>query len=96
MKNRDREFLNTVIGERIEQLYEEHMDELRPHKDELMRLEKGYWSALDKLSEDDSEAVQAFTEHTFHQSANVEKVMYRLGVIDGIRLKNAMNAIENL
>lgn len=96
MTNRDREFLSTAIGERIEQLYEEHMDELRPHKDELIRLEKGNWSALDKLSVDDSKAVQAFTEHTFHQSANVEKVMYRLGVIDGIRLRSAMNAIENL
>lgn len=93
MTNRDGEFLDTVIGERIEQLYEEHMDELRPHKDELMRLESGYWSALDKLSKDDLIAVQAFTEHTIYQSANVEKIMYRLGVIDGIRLKNA---IENL
>jgi hypothetical protein len=90
----DLEFLGIAMMERIQQHYSTHHEETKADFERLVELEKPYQEVLSRLSAEDVQAVHAFHEHCFHMGANCEAMLYRCGVLDGLRLAKLLMELE--
>lgn len=94
MTQSDREFLHTAALERIQFHYEAHQDETKADRERLAALEKPYQNALAHLSTKEVKAIHDFHELSFNMSADSELMLYKCGVLDGLRLAKLLLELE--
>lgn len=90
----DRDFLHTAALERIQHHYLAHREETKADWERLEELEKPYQAVLSRLSAEDVQAIHDFHEHCFFMGANAEIMLYRCGVLDGLRLAKYLMTLE--
>ncbi|GEM_PF-5698407 len=86
MKRKENEFLDAIVQERIQHHYQEHHQEIQPDRSRFLELAEQYQEVMTHLNEADLEVVQNYQEYVFNSSAAVETVLYKAGVLDGLRL----------
>lgn len=86
-----REFMNDLIGERMEQVYQEKDGgKYDPFNEELeLKLQK----VLRKLSPKQEKVVFDYITETSNKCSDLNEFYYRMGLRDGVILKEAMQAM---
>lgn len=86
-----REFMNDLIGERMEQVYQEKDGgQYDPFNEELeLKLQK----VLRKLSPKQGKVVFDYITETSNKCSDLNEFYYRMGLRDGLILKEAMQAM---
>lgn len=86
-----REFMSDLIGERMEQVYQEKDGgQYDPFNEELeLKLQK----VLRKLSPKQGKVVFDYITETSNKCSDLNEFYYRMGLRDGIILKEAMQAM---
>lgn len=82
----DLDLIDTTATERIDQYYALHQKDIKSEREHLKELDERYWSVLDRLSEKDAECIHEFHDYSFWMQSEFEKVLYKHGVLDGLRL----------
>ena len=90
----DLEFLDSMATERIDQHYAVHRSETKADREALEQLDERYWKVLDKLPEEDADVIHAFHDHSFWMQAEMEKTLYKCGVLDGLRIAKCILELE--
>lgn len=94
MTQSDREFLHTAALERIQYHYEAHQEETKANRERLAALEKPYQDALSHLCPEEVKTIHDFHELSFNMSADSELMLYKCGVLDGLRLAKLLLQLE--
>lgn len=86
-----KEFMNDLIGERMEQVYQEKDGgQYDPFNEELeLKLQK----VLRKLSQKQEKVVFDYITETSNKCSDLNEFYYRMGLRDGLILKEAMQAM---
>lgn len=86
-----REFMNDLLGERMEQVYQEKDGgQYDPFNEELeLKLQK----VLRKLSPKQGKVVFDYITETSNKCSDLNEFYYRMGLRDGLILKEAMQAM---
>jgi L-lactate utilization protein LutB len=94
MKRKEKEFMDAIVQERIQHYFQEHQEEIQPDRSRFLELAEQYQEVMSHLNEADLEVVQNYQEYVFHSSAAVETVLYKAGVLDGLRLGRMVRKIR--
>ena len=94
LNDTDLEFLETVVTERIDQHVAANREATKADRELLAKLDQHYWEVLEKLSEEDADAIHEFHDHSFWLMADEEKTLYKNGVLDGLRLAKFILELE--
>lgn len=90
----DLRFLEAAATVRIDQHCAAHREETKADRERLAKLDERYWKVLDKLCEEDAEAIHAFHDFSFQTSAAEQKILYKCGVLDGLRIAKYIIELE--
>ena len=90
----DLEFLEMAATERIDQHVAANREATKADRELLAKLDQHYWEVLEKLSEEDAEAIHEFHDNSFWLMADEEKTLYKNGALDGLRLAKFILELE--
>lgn len=94
MNRQEKDFLNSIVQQRIQYHFQEHQKEIQPDRGRFLALAEKYQEVMTHLNKTDLEVVQEYQEYVFNSSAAVEKVLYKAGVLDGLRLGKLVRKIR--
>ena len=86
-----REFVNKAIVERMGKAYSKW--NLEQEKEPVSEIEKKYQELLETLSPEQEEVITEYCNAIFSSGADTEKFFYRLGLKDGLNLKNTVKSV---
>ena len=82
----DRELLESIATDRMDQHIAAHRQEAKADLEILNKRAEVYWEVLDKLEDEDANAIHDYHDHSYWMAANEEKMLYKCGVLDGLRI----------
>ena len=82
------EFVNLTITEHMGKAYSEW--KLKQDKEPVSEIDKKYQKLLETLSQEQEEVITEYCNVIFSSGAETEEFFYRLGLKDGLNLKNAL------
>ena len=91
MSEKVQEFVNLTITEHMGKAYSEW--KLNQDKEAVSEIEKKYQELLETLSPEQEEVITEYCNVIFSSGAETEEFFYRLGLKDGLNLKNAVKFV---
>ena len=91
MSEKVQEFVNLTITEHTGKAYSEW--KLNQDKEAVSEIEKKYQELLETLSPEQEEVITEYCNAIFSSGAETEEFFYRLGLKDGLNLKNAVKFV---
>ena len=91
MSEKVQEFVNLTITEHTGKAYSEW--KLNQDKEPVSEIEKKYQELLETLSPEQEEVITEYCNAIFSSGADTEKFFYRLGLKDGLNLKNTVKSV---
>ena len=91
MSEKVQEFVNLTITEHMGKAYSEW--KLNQDKEPVSEIEKKYQELLETLSPEQEEVITEYCNAIFSSGAETEEFFYRLGLKDGLNLKNAVKFV---
>ena len=85
------EFVNLTITERMGKAYSEW--KLKQDKEPVSEIDKKYQKLLETLSQEQEEVITEYCNAIFSSGAETEEFFYRLGLKDGLNLKNTVKSV---
>ena len=85
------EFVNLTITEHMGKAYSEW--KLNQDKEPVSEIEKKYQQLLETLSPEQEEVITEYCNAIFSSGADTEEFFYRLGLKDGLNLKNTVKSV---
>ena len=85
------EFVNLTITEHMGKAYSEW--KLNQDKEAVSEIDKKYQELLETLSPEQEEVITEYCNAIFSSGAKTEEFFYRLGLKDGLNLKNAVKSV---
>mgnify|MGYP001880094620 FL=1 len=85
------EFVNLTITEHMGKAYSEW--KLNQDKEPVSEIEKKYQELLETLSPEQEEVITEYCNAIFSSGADTEEFFYRLGLKDGLNLKNTVKSV---
>ena len=85
------EFVNLTITEHMGKAYSEW--KLNQDKEAVSEIDKKYQELLETLSPEQEEVITEYCNAIFSSGAETEEFFYRLGLKDGLNLKNAVKSV---
>ena len=85
------EFVNLTITEHMGKAYSEW--KLKQDKEPVSEIDKKYQKLLETLSPEQEEVITEYCNAIFSSGADTEEFFYRLGLKDGLNLKNAVKFV---
>ena len=91
MSEKVQEFVNLTITEHMGKAYSEW--KLNQDKEAVSEIDKKYQELLETLSPEQEEVITEYCNVIFSSGAETEEFFYRLGLKDGLNLKNAVKFV---
>ena len=91
MSEKVQEFVNLTITEHMGKAYSEW--KLNQDKEPVSEIEKKYQELLETLSPEQEEVITEYCNAIFSSGADTEEFFYRLGLKDGLNLKNTVKSV---
>ena len=91
MSEKVQEFVNLTITEHTGKAYSEW--KLNQDKEPVSEIEKKYQELLETLSPEQEEVIMEYCNAIFSSGADTEEFFYRLGLKDGLNLKNTVKSV---
>ena len=91
MSEKVQEFVNLTITEHTGKAYSEW--KLNQDKEAVSESDKKYQKLLETLSPEQEEVITEYCNAIFSSGADTEEFFYRLGLKDGLNLKNAVKFV---
>ena len=91
MSEKVQEFVNLTITEHMGKAYSEW--KLNQDKEPVSEIDKKYQKLLETLSPEQEEVITEYCNAIFSSGAETEEFFYRLGLKDGLNLKNAVKFV---
>ena len=91
MSEKVQEFVNLTITEHTGKAYSEW--KLNQDKEPVSEIEKKYQELLETLSPEQEEVITEYCNAIFSSGADTEEFFYRLGLKDGLNLKNTVKSV---
>ena len=91
MSEKVQEFVNLTITEHTGKAYSEW--KLNQDKEAVSEIDKKYQELLETLSPEQEEVITEYCNVIFSSGAETEEFFYRLGLKDGLNLKNAVKSV---
>ena len=91
MSEKVQEFVNLTITEHTGKAYSEW--KLNQDKEPVSEIEKKYQELLETLSPEQEEVITEYCNAIFSSGAETEEFFYRLGLKDGLNLKNTVKSV---
>ena len=91
MSEKVQEFVNLTITEHMGKAYSEW--KLKQDKEPVSEIDKKYQKLLETLSPEQEEVITEYCNAIFSSGAETEEFFYRLGLKDGLNLKNAVKFV---
>ena len=91
MSEKVQEFVNLTITEHTGKAYSEW--KLNQDKEAVSEIDKKYQKLLETLSPEQEEVITEYCNAIFSSGAETEEFFYRLGLKDGLNLKNTVKSI---
>ena len=91
MSEKVQEFVNLTITEHTGKAYSEW--KLNQDKEAVSEIDKKYQELLETLSPEQEEVITEYCNAIFSSGAETEEFFYRLGLKDGLNLKNTVKLI---
>ena len=85
------EFVNLTITEHMGEAYSEW--KLNQDKEAVSEIDKKYQELLETLSSEQEEVITEYCNAIFSSGAETEEFFYRLGLKDGLNLKNTVKLV---
>ena len=85
------EFVNLTITEHMGKAYSEW--KLNQDKESVSEIDKKYQKLLETLSSEQEEVITEYCNAIFSSGADTEEFFYRLGLKDGLNLKNTVKLV---
>ena len=85
------EFVNLTITEHMGKAYSEW--KLKQDKEPVSEIDKKYQELLETLSPEQEEVITEYCNAIFSSGADTEEFFYRLGLKDGLNLKNTVKSV---
>ena len=85
------EFVNLTITEHMGKAYSEW--KLNQDKEAVSEIDKKYQELLETLSPEQEEVITEYCNAIFSSGAETEEFFYRLGLKDGLNLKNTVKSV---
>ena len=91
MSEKVQEFVNLTITEHTGKAYSEW--KLNQDKEAVSEIDKKYQKLLETLSPEQEEVITEYCNAIFSSGADTEEFFYRLGLKDGLNLKNTVKLV---
>ena len=91
MSEKVQEFVNLTITEHMGKAYSEW--KLNQDKEAVSEIDKKYQELLETLSPEQEEVITEYCNAIFSSGADTEEFFYRLGLKDGLNLKNTVKSV---
>ena len=91
MSEKVQEFVNLTITEHTGKAYSEW--KLNQDKEAVSEIDKKYQELLETLSPEQEEVITEYCNAIFSSGAETEEFFYRLGLKDGLNLKNTVKSV---
>lgn len=91
MSEKVQEFVNLTITEHTGKAYSEW--KLNQDKEAVSEIDKKYQKLLETLSPEQEEVITEYCNAIFSSGADTEEFFYRLGLKDGLNLKNTVKSV---
>ena len=91
MSEKVQEFVNLTITEHMGKAYSEW--KLNQDKEPVSEIGKKYQELLETLSPEQEEVITEYCNAIFSSGADTEEFFYRLGLKDGLNLKNTVKSV---
>ena len=91
MSEKVQEFVNLTITEHTGKAYSEW--KLNQDKEAVGEIDKKYQKLLETLSPEQEEVITEYCNAIFSSGADTEEFFYRLGLKDGLNLKNTVKSV---
>lgn len=91
MSEKVQEFVNLTITEHMGKAYSEW--KLNQDKEAVSEIDKKYQKLLETLSPEQEEVIMEYYNAIFSSGADTEEFFYRLGLKDGLNLKNTVKSV---
>ena len=91
MSEKVQEFVNLTITEHMGKAYSEW--KLNQDKEAVSEIDKKYQELLEMLSSEQEEVITEYCNAIFSSGAETEEFFYRLGLKDGLNLKNTVKLV---
>ena len=91
MSEKVQEFVNLTITEHMGKAYSEW--KLNQDKEAVSEIDKKYQKLLETLSPEQEEVITEYCNAIFSSGAETEEFFYRLGLKDGLNLKNTVKSV---
>ena len=91
MSEKVQEFVNLTITEHMGKAYSEW--KLKQDKEPVSEIDKKYQKLLETLSPEQEEVITEYCNAIFSSGADTEEFFYRLGLKDGLNLKNTVKLV---
>ena len=91
MSEKVQEFVNLTITEHMGKAYSEW--KLNQDKEPVSEIDKKYQKLLETLSPEQEEVITEYCNAIFSSGADTEEFFYRLGLKDGLNLKNTVKSV---
>ena len=91
MSEKVQEFVNLTITEHMGKAYSEW--KLNQDKEAVSEIDKKYQELLETLSPEQEEVITEYCNAIFSSGAETEEFFYRLGLKDGLNLKNTVKLV---
>ena len=91
MSEKVQEFVNLTITEHMGKAYSEW--KLNQDKEAVSEIDKKYQELLETLSSEQEEVITEYCNAIFSSGAETEEFFYRLGLKDGLNLKNTVKSV---
>ena len=91
MSEKVQEFVNLTITEHTGKAYSEW--KLNQDKEAVSEIDKKYQKLLETLSPEQEEVITEYCNAIFSSEADTEEFFYRLGLKDGLNLKNTVKSV---
>ena len=91
MSEKVQEFVNLTITEHTGKAYSEW--KLNQDKEAVSEIDKKYQELLETLSPEQEEVITEYCNAIFSSGAETEEFFYRLGLKNGLNLKNAVKSV---
>ena len=85
------EFVNLTITEHMGKAYSEW--KLKQDKEPVSEIDKKYQKLLETLSQEQEEVITEYCNAIFSSGAETEEFFFRLGLKDGLNLKNTVKSV---
>ena len=91
MSEKVQEFVNLTITEHMGKAYSEW--KLNQDKEAVSEIDKKYQELLETLSPEQEEVITEYCNAIFSSGAETEEFFYRMGLKDGLNLKNTVKSV---